>query len=41
MSLCTFIPLQKERKNKKKNEETQPTFEGSYLGNAWRDLAEI
>jgi len=26
---------------RKKNEETQPTFEGSYLGNAWRDLVEI
>jgi len=28
-------------KKEKKNEETQPTFEGSYLGNAWRDLVEI
>jgi len=36
--IATFTPLRKERK--KKN-ETQPTFEGSYLGNAWRDLVEI
>ena len=26
---------------KKKNEETKPIFESSYLGNAWRDLVEI
>jgi len=42
MPLCfiaTFTPLRKEEE--KKNEETQPTFEGSYLGNAWRDLVEI
>jgi len=25
----------------KKNEETKPIFEGSYLGNAWCDLVEI
>jgi len=44
MLLCfiaTFTPLQKERKKKKKNQETQLTFEGSYLGNAWRDLVEM
>jgi len=36
MPLCfiaTFTPLRKEEKK-----ETQPTFEGSYLGNAWHDL---
>jgi len=26
---------------KKKNKESQPNFEGSYLGNAWHDLVEI
>jgi len=25
----------------RKNEETQPIFKGSYLGNAWHDLVEI
>jgi len=29
------------RRKEKKTEETQPIFEGSYLGNAWRDLVEI
>jgi len=36
MPLCfiaTFTPLRKE--------ETEPTFEGSYLRNVWRDLIEI
>jgi len=45
MPLCfiaTFTPLRKEeKKERKKNEETQPTFEGSYLRNAWRDLVKI
>jgi len=37
-----FHTFTKRRKIKrKKNEETQPTFEGSYLGNAWRDLFEM
>jgi len=31
----------KKQKKETKNEETQPTFEGSYLGNAWSDLVEI
>jgi len=39
MPLCTFTPLWKEER--KKNEETQSTFEGSYLRNAWCDLVEI
>jgi len=30
-----------EKKKQKKNEETQPIFEGSYLGNTWCDLVEI
>jgi len=30
-----------KRKRNKKNEETLPTFEGSYLGNTWLDLVEI
>jgi len=38
--IATFTPLRKEEE-RRKNEETQPTFEGSYLGNAWRDLVEI
>jgi len=25
----------------KKNEETQPTFKGSYIRNAWHNLVEI
>jgi len=37
--ITTFTPLRKEKE--KKNEETQPIFEGSYLGNAWCDLVEI
>jgi len=40
MPLCfiaTFTPLRKEENKGKK----QPTFEGSYLGNAWHDLVEI
>jgi len=33
--ITTFTPLRKEEKKKrKKNEETKPIFEGSYLGNA-------
>jgi len=36
--MATFTPLQKK---KKKNEETKPIFERSYLGNAWRDLVEF
>jgi len=28
-------------KRRRKNEETKPIFEGSYLGNAWCDLVEI
>jgi len=37
-----FCCLTKRRKNdKKKNEETKPIFEGSYLGNALCDLVEI
>jgi len=35
--ITTFTPLRK----KKKNEETKPIFEGSYLGNAQCDLIEI
>jgi len=31
----------RRKKNKKKNEETKPIFESSYLTNAWRDLVEI
>jgi len=38
--IATFTPLRKEKKEKK-NEETQPAFEGSYLGNTWHDLVEI
>jgi len=44
MPLCfiaTFTPLGKGKKEEKKNEETQPTFEGSYLGNAWHGLFEM
>jgi len=40
MPLCfiaTFTPLRKD----KKTEETQRTFEGTYLGYVWRDLVEI
>jgi len=43
MPLCfiaTFTPLRKQEE-KRKLKETQPTFEGPYLGNAWRDLVEI
>jgi len=36
--MVTFTPLRKEEK---KNEETKPIFESSYLENAWRDLVEI
>jgi len=46
MPLCfiaTFTPLRKEekKKKKKKKRKNQPTFEGSYLKNALRDLVEI
>jgi len=37
MLLCliaTFTPLRKEEE---KNEDIQPTFEGSYPGNVWCD----
>jgi len=37
--ITTFTPLRKEEE--KKNEETKPIFEGSYLVNAWCDLVEI
>jgi len=43
MILCfttTFTPWQKEEK-RKKNEETKPIFEGSYLGKTSRHLFEI
>jgi len=30
----------KDEKKKKKNKETKPIFESSYLGNAWRNLVE-
>jgi len=33
--------IRKKRNKEIKNEETQPNFESSYLGNAWRDLVEI
>ena len=33
-----FIHLDEK---KKKNEETKPIFESSYLGNVWHDLLEI
>jgi len=37
-----FCCLTKRRKtNQKYPEETQPIFEGSYLGNTWRNLVEI
>jgi len=36
-----FVDRQKEENNKKKIEDTQPIFEGSYLGKTWRDLVEI
>jgi len=40
--IATFIPLRKEEKKKKrKNEETKPIFEGSYVGNARCDLVEM
>jgi len=29
------------KKTRKKNEETKPIFESSYLTNAWGDLVEI
>jgi len=28
-------------RKEEKNEETQPIFEGSYIGNTWHDLVEI
>ena len=31
----------KEKKERKKNEETKPIFESSYLENTWHDLVEI
>jgi len=40
----TFIPGRKEEKekeNKKKNEETKPIFESSYLRKTWHNLVEI
>jgi len=37
----TFTKGRRKEKKKEKNEETQPTFEGSYLGDAWRDIVEI
>jgi len=36
--VATFTPLRKEKKEEK---ITLPTFEGSHLGSAWRDLVEI
>jgi len=39
--MVTFIPRRKEEKKTRKNEETKPNFETSYLGNAWCDLVEI
>jgi len=44
MPLCfiaTFTPERKEEEKRKITQETQPTFEGSYLGNVWCDLVEI
>jgi len=40
MPLCSYFHTFTKRK-KKKNEKTLPTFEGSYLRNAQRDLVEI
>jgi len=42
----TRLLFDKKKKNKikmtrKKNEETQPIFEGSYLGNTWHDLVDF
>jgi len=40
-NFCCLTKRRETKKRQEKNEENQPIFEGSYLGNAWCDLAEI